>query len=42
MFERLNFFLLMQFDEQKDQAVVEKILKVVFLDVNGQSPVSKS
>ncbi|CAO1941600.1 unnamed protein product [Urochloa humidicola] len=26
------------FDEQKDQAVVEKILKVVFLDVNGQSP----
>jgi len=42
MFERLNFFLLMQFDEQKDQAAVEKILKVVFLDVNGQSPVSKS
>jgi hypothetical protein len=32
----------MQFDEQKDQAAVEKILKVVFLDVNGQSPVSKS
>jgi len=26
------------FDEQKDQAVVEKILKVVFLDINGQSP----
>ncbi|CAD6217617.1 unnamed protein product [Miscanthus lutarioriparius] len=26
------------FDEQKDQAAVEKILKVVFLDVNGQSP----
>ncbi|OEL35413.1 hypothetical protein BAE44_0003568 [Dichanthelium oligosanthes] len=27
-----------KFDEQKDQAVVEKILKVVFLDINGQSP----
>ncbi|KAF8669252.1 hypothetical protein HU200_051585 [Digitaria exilis] len=26
------------FDEQKDQAVVEKILKVVFLDINGPSP----
>jgi hypothetical protein len=36
-----DFFCWLQFDEQKDQAVVEKILRVVFLDVQNPGPVSK-
>lgn len=31
----------MQFDEQKDKVAVERILPVVFLDVEHPSPVSK-
>lgn len=30
----------LQFDEQKDQMVVERVLRVVFLDVDHPSPVS--
>ncbi|GFZ06261.1 PapD-like superfamily protein [Actinidia rufa] len=30
---------LLQFDEQKDQAVVEQILRVVFLDVEHPTPI---
>ncbi|VAH29054.1 unnamed protein product [Triticum turgidum subsp. durum] len=33
-----DFFCWLQFDEQKDQAVVEKILRVVFLDVQNPGP----
>lgn len=32
------FFI--QFDEQKDQVTVERILRVVFLDAEHPSPVS--
>lgn len=32
-------FILIQFDEQKDQATVERILRVVFLDPENTSPV---
>lgn len=34
------FFVLSQFDEQKDQVAVEQILRVVFLDPERASPVS--
>lgn len=37
-----DLFCWLQFDEQKDQAVVEKILRVVFLDIQKAGPVSKS
>jgi hypothetical protein len=40
IFERVTLFLL-QFDEQKDQVVVENILRVVFLDIENPGPVSK-
>jgi hypothetical protein len=33
---------MLQFDEQKDQVAVEQILRVVFLDAEGSSPVSPS
>lgn len=34
--------LLIQFDEQKDQVAVERILRVVFLDAEHPSPVSRN
>lgn len=35
-------WLLMQFDELKDQVAVEQILQVVFLEPDRASPVSRS
>jgi hypothetical protein len=37
----VTYFCWVQFEEQKDQAVVEKILRVVFLDIENPGPVSK-
>lgn len=34
--------MLMQFEEQKDQVAVERVLRVVFLDVERSSPVSSN
>lgn len=36
------FYFLPQFDEQKDQVIVERILRVVFIDLERPSPVSLS
>ena len=42
MLNKLCLYIFMQFDEQKDQVAVEQILRVVFLDPECPSPVSKT